>query len=233
MKETARKTNIPKQKIISSFDNFVIDKTVRGLLLDLDNCCYRYELCHQAGLRAVQTLLKKSSATIPNFLKKYEQAKKIVKKRIPTQAASHSRLLYFQTLLENTDQKNVLPLALAMETTYWNTFIKSMRATKGLKTFLQSCRARKIPVCIVSDSTTHFQLKKIVALGISELIDYVVTSEEVGVEKPAPAIFKLALNKIKRQPHEVLMIGDHHLRDISGAKALSIPYIQIVHENFF
>ena len=59
-------------------------------------------------------------------------------------------------------------------------------------------------------------------MGLEKQIDFLVTSEEVGCEKPNKLIFEKALEKINLENDQVIMIGDSELKDIKGAKNLGI-----------
>jgi putative hydrolase of the HAD superfamily len=61
-------------------------------------------------------------------------------------------------------------------------------------------------------------------LGLSGLVDVVLTSAVTGYEKPHPEAFALALERCGR-PGEVWMIGDNPLADVAGAEAVGIPAI--------
>ena len=50
-----------------------------------------------------------------------------------------------------------------------------------------------------------------------------MVSEEVGAAKPAPEIFRHALDAIDADPAETLFVGDHPDADICGAKRLGMP----------
>ncbi len=60
---------------------------------------------------------------------------------------------------------------------------------------------------------------------MTKLIHHIVTAQEAGVEKPHPRMFELALQKLQMQPHEVVMVGDSHERDIAGAQAMGITAV--------
>jgi len=49
-------------------------------------------------------------------------------------------------------------------------------------------------------------------------LDLIVTSAEVGVEKPDPAIFHAALNKAGVKPEEAIYVGDDYNNDVQGAE---------------
>ncbi|MBI3300031.1 MAG: HAD family hydrolase [Elusimicrobia bacterium] len=60
--------------------------------------------------------------------------------------------------------------------------------------------------------------------GLLELFDAVADSAKVGREKPDPAIFNWALERLKAKPEEALMVGDSLKRDMAGAEAAGIPH---------
>lgn len=64
------------------------------------------------------------------------------------------------------------------------------------------------------------------ALGIGDLVDHVVSSANVGYEKPHPAIFEHAL-RVAGHPGSVWMVGDNPNADVAGAEAMGIPAILV------
>lgn len=223
-------TNIAPTSVVRDFTHIRVGPRIQGILLDLDNTFYRYDPCHQRGLSAAQSIFEEARGQATEFLGGYEKAKQEVKDRIGDQAASHSRLLYFKTLLESRGFGSyTAKLALAMDKAYWDTFIDTMIPTAGLQDFLATCREKRIKTVIVSDMTTGIQLRKILALKVEESVDLVVTSEEAGAEKPDTRIFELALQKSGLSRHEVIMIGDDPVRDGAGARSMDIPWIQMIH----
>ncbi len=59
-------------------------------------------------------------------------------------------------------------------------------------------------------------------LGISQYLDFVVSSLTAGVEKPHPPIFLAALAKAGVKPHEAMHVGDQYAGDIVGARGVGI-----------
>ncbi len=53
---------------------------------------------------------------------------------------------------------------------------------------------------------------------VLDRFDFVVTSVEVGAEKPDPRIFEAALRRGGVQAHEALHVGDQYLNDLVGAR---------------
>ena len=59
-------------------------------------------------------------------------------------------------------------------------------------------------------------------LGLDGCLDFVVTSGEVGVEKPHPAIFQMALKRAGVEPGEAIHVGDQLTSDVEGAMNIGI-----------
>lgn len=90
---------------------------------------------------------------------------------------------------------------------------------------LAALRARGLRLGLVTNGTSAGQRAKIAALGLEGLLDPVLVSEEVGVKKPDPRIFALALDRLGLAPGEVLFVGDHPVNDVAGPAALGMPTV--------
>jgi HAD superfamily hydrolase (TIGR01549 family) len=77
-------------------------------------------------------------------------------------------------------------------------------------------------VGVVTNNTVAEQVEKIAFLGLGSAIDFLVTSEEVGVAKPDPRIFRAALDRAGVAPGESVMVGDSWASDIAGARATGL-----------
>jgi HAD superfamily hydrolase (TIGR01509 family) len=58
--------------------------------------------------------------------------------------------------------------------------------------------------------------------GLAPLLDAVVDSAVVGVSKPDPRIFEIALERLQAAPSAAAMVGDSFDRDIRPARALGM-----------
>ncbi len=195
----------------------------KGLLIDLDNTLYSYEECHQAGLSSSLKQFQKHHPDISKelFLTEYSLIKSDLKIKLPKVASSHHRLFYFQSILEKF-QVWQPTLCLELYHSYWNSFLDTMELFDEALSFLKCVRAKNIPIVIVTDLVAQIQYEKIIRLGIEQYVDFIVTSEEVGIEKPSKEIFNAALNKIKCKACDVIMVGDNFDKDITGANDLGI-----------
>ena len=64
-------------------------------------------------------------------------------------------------------------------------------------------------------------------LGLDPYLDFVVTSREVGVDKPQPPIFLAALELAGVDASEAVYLGDQYETDVVGAKGVGIEPILI------
>ena len=60
---------------------------------------------------------------------------------------------------------------------------------------------------------------------IDKYFSSVIDSSEVGISKPDPEIFRIAINKLNTEPENCVVIGDSYFRDIQPAKSLGCKTI--------
>ena len=85
--------------------------------------------------------------------------------------------------------------------------------------------AAKYPLTIISNGFKEVQHYKFEHSGLQDYFAYRIISEEVGINKPQPGIFQIALEWNKVQADEAIMIGDSYTSDIEGAKSAGIDQI--------
>lgn len=61
-------------------------------------------------------------------------------------------------------------------------------------------------------------------------MDFILISAEIGVRKPAPLIFKMALDNLGASPPDAVMVGDTLRADILGAKQVGIAAVWITRQ---
>jgi HAD superfamily hydrolase (TIGR01509 family) len=61
--------------------------------------------------------------------------------------------------------------------------------------------------------------------GIAALFDTVIDSHEVGVEKPDPRIFALALDRLHTRPDQALYVGDIYGIDVVGSEQAGLQAV--------
>ena len=192
-------------------------------LFDLDNTLYCYDRAHAQAMKVVEKQFSEIIFSEKfNFSEELADARLMIKSRLAGTAASHSRLLYYKYILEKWQACTGIVSSLQLNQTYWHVFFANMTLISGALNFLDELRAAGVKTTIITNLTTEIQLKKLIKLGIHEYFDFVVTSEEMGVEKPDPLIFNRALELNSATPRDCIMFGDDFASDIVGATSLGI-----------
>ena len=65
-------------------------------------------------------------------------------------------------------------------------------------------------------------------LGLGRYLDFVLASGAVGVAKPDPELFRIALDRAGAAPDEGLMVGDSLRADVGGARAAGMDGVLLV-----
>jgi putative hydrolase of the HAD superfamily len=105
--------------------------------------------------------------------------------------------------------------------------IKLITLYDDVKNCLESLKDTSIKTAIITDGRPVKQYEKILRLGIDDLIDLVVISDEIGIRKPNPKLFSYCLNKFQVKGHETIYVGDNIYKDIVPAKQNKIHTVYI------
>ena len=190
------------------------------VLLDLDNTLYDYKVCNDAGMSAARALAQQALNLSPaDFDTCFASARTELKARLGPTGASHSRLLYFQRTVERAGFGSQPFVVLQLEQAFWRAYLGAARLHPGVLDFLDDLRIAGVPSVIVTDLTAQIQMRKMILLGLDKYVEWLVTSEETGADKPAAIGFEIALAKLGGVEGPVWFIGDDPDADLAGAKS--------------
>jgi HAD superfamily hydrolase (TIGR01509 family) len=80
----------------------------------------------------------------------------------------------------------------------------------------------KRALCSNAPFPPEMMRRQVDANGIGEVVDAVVFSSEVGRRKPAPEMYRAALEAISVEPQQVLFVGDRVREDYEGPRSLGM-----------
>jgi HAD superfamily hydrolase (TIGR01549 family) len=129
-----------------------------------------------------------------------------------------TRKLVFETLLK--DKK----LAEKLSKQYQHRSLEKTFVYPDARDVLQALPGKK---GLVTNGPRLSQRMKIEAFGLSQYFDVIVISGEVGVAKPNPQIFHLALRSLDARAAESFYVGDVEQLDVLGAKNAGLTSILI------
>ena len=88
---------------------------------------------------------------------------------------------------------------------------------------------RSYRIGLVSDGLVDVQRRKLAALGLSDRLDAVVFSDELGRKmwKPDPKPFEVALSKLGSSPGDAAYIADNPTKDFLGPRRMGMGTIRV------
>jgi HAD superfamily hydrolase (TIGR01549 family) len=204
----------------------------KGIILDLDDTLFDYKKSNEYAVQNVINYIIDNN----NTYKKYESIRTMydnisnkVKYELTNTASSHNKSIYFKHLIE--ELKLDYSLFLEINNLYWNSFYSNISCFEGVKDFILWNKNNGIKIGILTDYETEYQLIKLEKLGLIQYIDCIITSEEVGIEKPSIQMFSTILGKMCLSSNEVIMIGDNYDKDIKGALNIGIKSYRFNKDN--
>ena len=191
----------------------------KAVIFDLDGTLYDYQKADGAGVDAVNRYAAEHFGLTEEETKRgVREAMAEANARIGQKTAStHNRLIRYQVFCELHGYP-VWPHALHMAYAYWNTFLENMDLDPDVPALFAALKKAGVQTGLGTNMTSYIQYRKLEVLGIAGKFDFVVMSEEAGLEKPDPAFFALCAAKAGAEPQQCIFIGDNHPMDYLGAK---------------
>lgn len=158
------------------------------------------------------------------FTDAFRASRKLLARRQPGLPPIHDRILSAQMTLESLGL-NAIRYAKEIHRVYWESLFSKMELRAGVPQFLDELHSRGVQTAICTDMFAAVQMRKLETLGLADRIDFMVSSEEAGMDKPGAPIFLLALHKCGVLPSEAVMVGDNFRHDVQGAADVGIQGI--------
>jgi FMN phosphatase YigB (HAD superfamily) len=191
------------------------------VIFDLDGTLYDYNSAHNFALNAVVEKISTISGLHKSqVLQIYNQSNLRLKEILKSVASSHNRFLYFLAVCKSLSLD--LDLALTFSNLYWSVFYQRIKVFEGSMDLLTNLRGLNIKTVLLTDFQSKETYEKLATLKLTNKFDSIVTSEEIGFEKPSQHCFLAACNSVKVDKKFAVMIGDNFKKDILGAISLGI-----------
>lgn len=192
---------------------------LRAVIFDIDGTLYDYDAAHARAFAALTAYACDAFGLAPErFEALHHEADLLLKQRVGGPcAAVHNRLIRYQLMLERIGQP--IRFAPVLDRLYWDTLLLWMKPSPGLHHAFNSIQSRGLTLGIGTNMTADRQYAKLERLGVLHQVDFMVTSEEAGAEKPDRRLFDLCAEKAKCPPAECAFVGDSLKGDALGAKA--------------
>ncbi|KAF5532025.1 hypothetical protein FMEXI_12680 [Fusarium mexicanum] len=191
------------------------------VFFDLDNTLFDHQKSLHNAISVVRTMFPPLRATpLDVLIEKYNEALNLVYNKYLRNEIRHDDQdaekvkLFFKSLdLEEPDSECIARFRSVYKTRYR----MERSSTPGIIQALTKLRANGYRTAIITNGPTESQIEKAKVIGVFDLVECVITSQEAGHPKPDARIFQYALEKLELEPINVYMVGDSVEADIKGA----------------
>ena len=194
----------------------MIYNNINLLIFDLDNTLYNADMAYSVALQRVGLGLHDE---------RYLRARSAVKELLGSDhVCSRNRMLYFKRIFDDNGE-NAPNALLAFMDRYEQALHEEIKRQWLLldRDLLFEKLSNRYICILLTNENTRTQLIKINAIDADgKYFSRLITSEEVGCEKPHLKIFSYVLSIFKLQPRECLMIGDSIEQDIRPSMRLGM-----------
>lgn len=104
-----------------------------------------------------------------------------------------------------------------------------VRPVPGTRAMLESLQAAGLRLAVISNADGRVA-DYLANAGLADLFELILDSALEGVEKPDPAIFHRALERLELAPDEAVYVGDTWPVDVEGARRAGIEPIYLADE---
>lgn len=132
---------------------------------------------------------------------------------------------YEQIILENAG----VPVSLDLARQIWTLAIsvsKDFTPFADVIPALETLKAQGYRLGVISNLRRDMR-ELCNKLGLAESLDFFISSEDAGAEKPHSPIFLAALDQMSAEPGETVHVGDQYCADVLGARAVGMHTVLI------
>jgi putative hydrolase of the HAD superfamily len=201
--------------------------SVRAVLFDLDDTLFDHRGCARDALTAVHQSHACFRAMTFDTLEQVhadvleELHTEVMLGRVPVDDARVER---FRRLLASAGLKDSAETAGDLAILYRDTYRSRRRAVAGAAALMATAK-RHARIGIVSNNVLAEQEEKLRVCDLARFVDELIVSGEVGVSKPDPVIFRVAMDRLDVTPAEAVMVGDSWPADVEGALGVGVRAI--------
>ncbi|MCI9008927.1 MAG: HAD family hydrolase [Lachnospiraceae bacterium] len=190
---------------------------IKTVIFDVDNTLYSYTEAHKEAFKALTAYAEeKLGLSQEDFEKLHQDTEKELRAYMGNVAALHNRCIRYQVMLERRGIP-LYPHVLKMNDLYWNRLLEAAEPSDGALDTIKALKGQGIRIGIGTDMTARVQFLKLETLGILPYVDFLVSSEEAGAEKPEQAFFARCVEKAGCGADECFFVGDNLTKDVLGA----------------
>jgi len=201
-----------------------MQRITTAVLLDLDDTLVDHLGASRAGLAAIQREVGQLPDVSAGDLERvYNEIllamhNDVVHGLIDRQQAPLERLRRF---FRHYGCEAADPEIVTARRVYREAYLTARQAVPGAHALLSALHGR-VKIGVVTDNIVAEQVEKLRLYDMTQFVDELVVSQEVGVSKPDPKLFRVALERLDCVAENTVMVGDSWDRDVLGACGVGI-----------
>ena len=190
-------------------------KILKAILFDLDDTLYLERDFVKSGFKTVATLIQNDNGI----------DKEVVFNRLLSIFNSGERKNIFDSYINEFGEINYNINELV---NLYRSHVPNIHLLPGINEYLLSL-SRVYKLGLVTDGYIQTQKNKIKALGLNNIFDQILITEELGREfwKPSTVPFSKICDKLEVIPMEAIYIGDNPKKDFKGPNQLKMDSIRL------
>lgn len=190
-------------------------------------------VCVEHGQERVRAVVFDLDDTLYNEIDYVKSGYKAVAKRLGMPEAEAQLWEAFQKGLPAID---TVLVALDMEDAKaacleaYRSHMPDISLNPGARELLEALRSRGIKTAILTDGRPEGQRNKLAALGLEELVDSVLVTDELGgaqFRKPCDIGFRVLQKRLGIPFGQMLYVGDNPKKDFDAPRQLGMQYLQL------
>ena len=178
---------------------------IKGVIFDLDDTLYSEKEYVKSGYKAVSDYLGgRYEEKLWHFFKEGKPA--------------------IDELLKELGRENDKSKAVEV----YRTHKPSIHLYLGVAEMIEELKAKGIKVGIITDGRPEGQKNKLEALGLSDLVDDIIITDELGgiqFRKPCDIAFRILITRWRMNPSDVVYVGDNPTKDFQAPQQLGVRSI--------
>lgn len=104
----------------------------------------------------------------------------------------------------------------------------------GVRNLILNLKKKGIKVGIITDGRPEGQHNKIIALGLEDLVDDIIITDELGgiqFRKPNDIAFRIMQNRWRVPFEQLVYVGDNPNKDFQAPRQLGMRWIYLFNKN--
>lgn len=195
---------------------------MKAVLFDIDDTLFSTtEFARAARWNAVQAMAAHGLDATPEEL--LDELHEVIRE-FGSNYSSHFDKLILRLPHQARQRINPAIVVAAGVVAYHDTKFEELAPFKDVKPFLAALRAARMRLGVITHGWTAKQSEKLVRLGLVEYFEgtEVFISDQVGIAKPNPKLYRYALSEMGLLPGEVMYVGDNLAHDIAPPARLGM-----------